>query len=90
MGNHHSHEKESVLKTNSGSGASTPRGGSHRGSGSRSGSGGDLQGLEKSDKPPPSMVPVEKLAKVSWRANEQGRRQGYLSCFLVDGLFWPR
>ncbi|XP_053617797.1 uncharacterized protein LOC128679521 isoform X2 [Plodia interpunctella] len=64
MGNHHSHEKESVVKTNSGSGASTPRGGSHRGSGSRSGSGGDLQGLEKSDKPPPSMVPVEKLAKL--------------------------
>ncbi|XP_060806770.1 uncharacterized protein LOC106140278 isoform X2 [Amyelois transitella] len=66
MGNHHSHaqEKGTLANTNSGSGASTPRGGSQRGSGSRSGSGGDLQGLEKPDKPPPSMVPVEKLAKL--------------------------
>lgn len=60
MGNHHSHEKGEQ----SGSGHSTPRG-SQRGASSRSGSGGDLQGLaEKSEKPPPSMVPVEKLGKV--------------------------
>ncbi|KAL0818639.1 hypothetical protein ABMA28_009064 [Loxostege sticticalis] len=60
MGNHHSHEKGEQ----SGSGHSTPRG-SQRGASSRSGSGGDLQGLaEKSEKPPPSMVPVEKLGKL--------------------------
>lgn len=59
MGSHHSHEKGE-----SGSGSSTPRG-SQRGASSRSGSGGDLQGLaEKTEKPPPSMVPVEKLGKV--------------------------
>lgn len=63
MGNHHSHDSKGGGEQGS-SGTSTPRG-SQRGSGSRSGSGGDLQGLaEKNDKPPPSMVPVEKLGKV--------------------------
>lgn len=64
MGSHNSHEvKGSGEASGNGSGISTPRG-SQRGS--RSGSGGDLQGLpEKQEKPPPSMVPVEKLGKVS-------------------------
>lgn len=61
MGSHQSHDKAD----GSGSGTSTPRG-SQRGAGSRSGSGGDLQGLaERQEKPPLSMVPVEKLGKVS-------------------------
>lgn len=63
MGSHHSHDSKSGGEGNA-SGTSTPRG-SQRGTGSRSGSGGDLQGLpERQDKPPPSMVPVEKLGKV--------------------------
>ncbi|PZC75395.1 hypothetical protein B5X24_HaOG206125 [Helicoverpa armigera] len=63
MGNHHSHETK-VGGEQSGSGTSTPRG-SQRGAGSRSGSGGDLQGLaEAKEKAPPSMVPVEKLGKL--------------------------
>ncbi|XP_021205458.2 uncharacterized protein LOC114246224 [Bombyx mandarina] len=60
MGSHQSHDKAD----GSGSGTSTPRG-SQRGAGSRSGSGGDLQGLaERQEKPPLSMVPVEKLGKL--------------------------
>lgn len=64
MGNHHSHDPK-VGSEQAGSGTSSPRG-SQRGAGSRSGSGGDLQGLaEAKEKAPPSMVPVEKLGKVS-------------------------
>ncbi|XP_026730158.1 uncharacterized protein LOC113495579 isoform X1 [Trichoplusia ni] len=63
MGNHHSHDPK-VGSEQAGSGTSSPRG-SQRGAGSRSGSGGDLQGLaEAKEKAPPSMVPVEKLGKL--------------------------
>lgn len=79
MGNHHSHDTKGG-GDQSGSGTSTPRG-SQRGAGSRSGSGGDLQGLaEAKEKPPPSMVPVEKLGKVRKRLHyhliSEGHRQG--------------
>ncbi|CAB3247697.1 unnamed protein product [Arctia plantaginis] len=62
MGNHHSHDSKGGGEQGS-SGTSTPRG-SQRGAGSRSGSGGDLQGIaEKNDKPPPSMKYVHKAGK---------------------------
>lgn len=64
MGSHHSHEGKEE-KQGGGSGLSTPRAGSRRGtitSVPRSGSGADIQ---ESEKPQPSMVPVEKLGKVS-------------------------
>ncbi|KAJ0173378.1 hypothetical protein K1T71_011554 [Dendrolimus kikuchii] len=60
MGNHHSNDNKGEQ---SGSGTSSPRG-SQRGTGSRSGSGGDLQALDKQEKPPLSLVPVEKLGKL--------------------------
>ncbi|KAI8441787.1 hypothetical protein MSG28_005473 [Choristoneura fumiferana] len=64
MGSHHSHEGGKEEKQGGGSGLSTPRAGSRRGtitSVPRSGSGGDIQ---ESEKPQPSMVPVEKLGKL--------------------------
>ncbi|KAM3957867.1 uncharacterized protein ACR2FA_008135 [Aphomia sociella] len=60
MGSQQSHEKPSGI--NVASDANSSRRGSQRGSTSRSGSGGDLQGLPENA--PPSMVPVEKLGKL--------------------------
>lgn len=89
MGNNHSHDtKGGVQVQQSGSGTSTPRG-SQRGAGSRSGSGGDLQGLaEAKEKAPLSMVPVEKLGKVRKDVYvhliSEGQLQGYIdvSCSM--------
>lgn len=60
MGSQQSHEKGA---TDAGSGVNTPRGGSRRGTVTvpRSDSGSDIQESQSST----SMVPVEKLAKVS-------------------------
>ncbi|XP_049879269.1 uncharacterized protein LOC126376135 isoform X3 [Pectinophora gossypiella] len=62
MGNHHSHEP----KEGGGSGLSTPRAGSRRGTTPRgSNAGSEHDKSEKPEKPAPtSMVPVEKLAKL--------------------------
>ncbi|GBP20822.1 hypothetical protein EVAR_14548_1 [Eumeta japonica] len=62
MGSHHSHTSAPATDggSSSGSGTSTPRGGSRRGTG-RSGS-SDSQAQEKP--PAPSLVPIEKLAKL--------------------------
>lgn len=82
MGNHHSNDMKGGVDQG-GSGTSTPRG-SQRGGSSRSGSGGDLQGLpERSDKPPPSMIPVEKLGKllVQRSQKEEGVNGVTENCF---------
>ncbi|CAG9791135.1 unnamed protein product [Diatraea saccharalis] len=86
MGSHQSHENKTD-KTEAVSGNSTPRG-SQRGS-SRSGSGGDLQGLqEKVEKPPPSMVPVEKLGKLlAQRSREEDGINGVTEKCFTKYLF---
>lgn len=64
MGSHHSHET-AHQSDHSGSGMNTPRRGSQRSVVPGSESGGELQAQEKP--PPTSLVPVEKLGKVSPR-----------------------